>query len=393
MVTRINDQLQAIITAILTDRPIAYHAILARAFHSVTAGVFLSQLLYWSPRCRDQESWVWKTQKDWYEETALTRREQETARRILRKAGVLEEKRTGIPARLYFRVNTERLSLLLSQYQPHQESPEPEDEGPPLPNKGGGGSLTSLYKSAIQERTATPDRAGALRQFPGDTENTAETTKSENTPETTATTAPEGAEGVVAKALTSFGMSEKVVSKLAQQYPEDYLLAKVDQMQWLIDTGSPQAPKNPAGYLRRAIEEDYIPPPRYENHRARQEELAREEESRQQREVEKEEVAQKLRQQAQQGIEADTSLEEAWSQALVSLRGQITSLTYKMYLEKARPLGMEGNVAIIETTDQFGVRQLEGLWGFIVRALGDALGKKVEVEFVAAQAEGLAADD
>src|SRR4051812_5666225 len=95
--------LQHAVQAILTDRPIAYHPVLARALGSATAGIFLSQLLYWLPRSNDPAGWVWKTQPEIAAETALTRSEQETARRILRAAGVLEEKRAGVPARLYFR--------------------------------------------------------------------------------------------------------------------------------------------------------------------------------------------------------------------------------------------------------------------------------------------------
>lgn len=61
------------------DRPIAYHACLARLAGSVTAGVFLSQAIYWSNRTRDPEGWFFKRQPEWEGETMLTRREQESA--------------------------------------------------------------------------------------------------------------------------------------------------------------------------------------------------------------------------------------------------------------------------------------------------------------------------
>ena len=94
---KLNTRLQRAIETILTDRPIAYHAVLAKAVGSANAGIFLSQLLYWTPRAHDKDGWIYKTQQDIYEETALTRREQETARRRLRTAKVLEEKRAGVP--------------------------------------------------------------------------------------------------------------------------------------------------------------------------------------------------------------------------------------------------------------------------------------------------------
>jgi hypothetical protein len=97
----------------LLDRPIAYHRIFAELGGSVTAGVFLSQAVYWSQRTTDPDGWFWKTQKEWHEETYLKRSEQEIARRELRAAGILEEKKKGVPAKLYFRVNLETLAKLL----------------------------------------------------------------------------------------------------------------------------------------------------------------------------------------------------------------------------------------------------------------------------------------
>jgi hypothetical protein len=93
----------------LLDRPIAYHRVFAEIGGSVTAGVFLSQAVYWSQRTKNDEGWFWKTQKEWYEETYLKRREQEAARRELRAIGVLEEKKKGAPAKLYFKINAETL--------------------------------------------------------------------------------------------------------------------------------------------------------------------------------------------------------------------------------------------------------------------------------------------
>src|SRR5215212_3679824 len=114
---KVNLQLEQAIQAILSDRPIAYHAALARALGSVTAGVMLSQFLYWQPRSKDGEGWFWKTQADIYEETGLGRREQETARKVLLKAQVLEEKRRGVPGKMHFRINISQLVGLLSGYQ------------------------------------------------------------------------------------------------------------------------------------------------------------------------------------------------------------------------------------------------------------------------------------
>jgi len=107
-----------ILLKILQDRPVAYHPDIAKALGSVKAGVFISQILYWTGKGENKEGWIYKTQNEMYKETALSRREQENARKIARKLGILEEKKRGIPQRLYFRINFEKLGeLLLSYYQ------------------------------------------------------------------------------------------------------------------------------------------------------------------------------------------------------------------------------------------------------------------------------------
>lgn len=93
----------------LFDRPIAFHRAFVRLTKSVTAGLLLSQAVYWSKRTNNEEGWFWKTQEEWFEETGLTRREQESSRDILRGLGILEEKRAGMPAKIFYRINQEVL--------------------------------------------------------------------------------------------------------------------------------------------------------------------------------------------------------------------------------------------------------------------------------------------
>ena len=97
----------------LLDRPIAYHRVFAEMAGSVTAGVFLSQAVYWSRRTSDPSGFFYKSRDQWTAETFLTRSEQETARKALRSIGVLIEKRGGEDNRLYFRIDADRLTELL----------------------------------------------------------------------------------------------------------------------------------------------------------------------------------------------------------------------------------------------------------------------------------------
>jgi hypothetical protein len=141
------------VMGLLSDRPVAYHPDVARICGGVKAGVFLSQLLYWSDRGKRNDGYIWKTQEEWEQETALTRREQETARRELKQRGLIDEKLQGVPAKLYYKINTDKLYELLSEYYVQ----------------------TSMAESAILDCTEAPNWDAQKRQTI--TESTTETTK------------------------------------------------------------------------------------------------------------------------------------------------------------------------------------------------------------------------
>ena len=100
----------------LLQRPVAFSPILARIAQSATAGLFMSQALYWSERTDHPDGWFYKSRREWYDETMLTRREQETARERWRDLGVLSEHRHGVPPVLHYRVNHDVLLSLVTRY-------------------------------------------------------------------------------------------------------------------------------------------------------------------------------------------------------------------------------------------------------------------------------------
>jgi len=89
----------------LLSRWVQFHPIFAKIGGSATAGIFLSQAYHWSKYTRDPGRWFYKTQKEWEQETTLTRYEQESARKQLRERGILQEKLEGVPAKLYYRLH------------------------------------------------------------------------------------------------------------------------------------------------------------------------------------------------------------------------------------------------------------------------------------------------
>ena len=106
----------------LLARPIAFHPAFVAITGSVTAALMLSQAWYWKDRTNNADGWFYKTQKDWQEETGLTRYEQETARRVLKEKSFLEEK-TAPPYRLYFRVNKDAVFQALGVETPQVGTP------------------------------------------------------------------------------------------------------------------------------------------------------------------------------------------------------------------------------------------------------------------------------
>lgn len=133
----------------LLDRPIAYHRCFAKLAGSVCAGVFLSQCFYWSQRTSDVDGWFWKTRDQWAEETCLTRREQEAARKALIKIGVLEEKLVGLPAKMHYRVLIGVVQTrLLEMLQP---------VGTSIASKLGGSVPTGKADPPQQESTDPPN--------------------------------------------------------------------------------------------------------------------------------------------------------------------------------------------------------------------------------------------
>lgn len=103
---------------LFAEPPIAYNAGLARALGSAKAAILLAQLLYWR-RKGSEGIWVYKTADDIYEETCLSRHEQDTAIRKLKSLGLLHVKLKRIPATRHFCVDMEKLQdFILAQPLP-----------------------------------------------------------------------------------------------------------------------------------------------------------------------------------------------------------------------------------------------------------------------------------
>jgi hypothetical protein len=74
---------------------------------------------------------------------------------------------------------------------------------------------------------------------------------------------------VVAQDLENFGIAQSAATRLIQCYPAAHIREKLEMAKGLVAAGSCLVSQNPAGWLRRAIEEDYSPPRTSARHRHR----------------------------------------------------------------------------------------------------------------------------
>jgi hypothetical protein len=144
----------------ILDRPIAFHRCFVTLTGSVNAALMLSQAVYWQKRNKDA-GWWYQTQAKWEDETGLSRREQDTARRDLRGKPFWNEELKGLPGKMHYSVDLEILMDCLEEIQ----SPQ-----------------TSLAESAKQDGAIPPNSIGVKRQASNKEKRLKEETKEDAQP-------------------------------------------------------------------------------------------------------------------------------------------------------------------------------------------------------------------
>ena len=201
---------------------------------------------------------------------------------------------------------------------------------------------------------------------------------------------------VVVDALRKFGVSASVATMLAGKYPEGIIFQKLELVQWLLETKSPLVTKNPAGYLRRAIEEDYAPPRGYKTQaqRGTEEEGQRQvvlasQEERLRSEVElaqaKEHAQQRLREQyPPQRIDGtDLTTEGAWDLVLDRLKNQMTKANFETWIKETSLIHLDGSMARVAAASKFQIEWLVSRFDpWIRRELSSVIARPVSCEYL-----------
>jgi hypothetical protein len=98
----------------LPNRIVGYSPDLAHMVGGATTGLFLSQLLFLSDKGANPEGWVYKSEAEMTQETNLSKREQQTARRKLLSLGVIAIMRGGWKNTYHFKVIWEKLYQVIA---------------------------------------------------------------------------------------------------------------------------------------------------------------------------------------------------------------------------------------------------------------------------------------
>jgi hypothetical protein len=148
-----------VLRRVLSDRPIAFHPELARAFGGINEALFFQQIAYWSDKGDDPE-WIYKSQVELEHETCLSAYQQKQARDHLKRLGVLQDERRGVPARLYYRINwdatfrfLETPNLESSADPSFQETANLDSEEPAGKDAGNLRSITESTQRGLPERS------------------------------------------------------------------------------------------------------------------------------------------------------------------------------------------------------------------------------------------------
>ena len=101
------------------ELPIAYHRIYARITGSITAGLLLSQLLYWDLKMKHQE--FYKTDKDLCDELSIGLYELKGAKKKLLELDFVSIRRKDNPAKTYYKINANSIITRITSYGKNQQ--------------------------------------------------------------------------------------------------------------------------------------------------------------------------------------------------------------------------------------------------------------------------------
>jgi replication protein O len=213
----------------------------------------------------------------------------------------------------------------------------------------------------------------------------------------------------VAQDLENFGIAKSAATRLMQSYPTQYIKEKLAMAQGLVASRSALVSQNPAGWLRRAIEENYSPPRASERHRQRSgrekehAKLAPAKSREQHTPGENSQPAQNVateQDQCPQNVvtpnrenipekkeseKTDREHQAIWNKALEQVKKDLPPGEAEARLTGTTLIEVTDTAALIRVSSPFAIAWLERrLYREISRAMKGVLGKEVDLQFVTA---------
>lgn len=201
----------------------------------------------------------------------------------------------------------------------------------------------------------------------------------------------------VVVALMDKGITQKVAQGLAGKYPEDLIRRKIELLEFLLDTQSKLVEKNPAGYLRKAIEEDYNPPKNFEGKDAREakkkrrEDLVRmEREQEAQRDQERRKAREQWRTQVVSRYQIGDEQLALWSKVVSEEQENTTQEMLKSWLGRSLLVTHDDGAGVVAVPYQYPVGTLAAYaLESLQDRLGQALNQEVELDYEVIHLEDL----
>jgi predicted transcriptional regulator len=190
---------------------------------------------------------------------------------------------------------------------------------------------------------------------------------------------------VVVKDLIDRGISAKVAHQLAGEYTEPYLYSKIELFDYLVEIKSELISKNPAGYLRKAISENYVPPKGFKTKEDREKGEAEERQLLEQLDEELRAEREELEAWRDQVIEAYEIPDElllVWKHALDELKKHVSQSFFDEWFSNTFLLSVKGDKAIVGVESQEAKDWLtDRAKQIIATTLTSILGDTTSVEF------------
>jgi phage replication O-like protein O len=180
----------------------------------------------------------------------------------------------------------------------------------------------------------------------------------------------------VARDLEHFGMTTAAIPALLEHYPAAYIREKLTMTRGLLAEGSALVAKNPVGWLRRAIEENYQPPRKRERRISGTPQQEKKETQKEPQRVQTSTEPVELPQ-------PDRKTQEIWQQTVAQLQHPVPAGETTDRFAGTMLLEVTATKAVIFVPNHNALAWLERrLYGQIQQAMKRVLERDVDLQFV-----------